>query len=160
MKEKHSSLCDLVKAPLPNSLPAMKVVLDTNCLIAAAPRGAYPGWFWAAFREERFVLCLTTEIIEEYDEILSRLYGTARASLIIDELSSAPNVEQVTVYYRMRLIRYDPDDDKFSDCAFAANADYLITHDHHFNVLRPLFFPRINVIKLKDFKLILQEEKN
>jgi hypothetical protein len=30
----------------------------------------------------------------------------------------------VQVYYHLRLITADPDDDKFVDCAFKANAKY------------------------------------
>ena len=30
----------------------------------------------------------------------------------------------------------DPDDDAFADCAIAAEADYLITSDHHFAPLK------------------------
>ena len=31
-----------------------------------------------------------------------------------------------------RTISADRDDDKFADCAIAANADYIITSDKHF----------------------------
>jgi predicted nucleic acid-binding protein len=98
-------------------------------------------------------------MIEEYDEILSRRYSPVVSRALIKEFLNASNVLRVTIYYHMLLIRHDPDDDKFADCAFASGAHYLITHDHHFNVLRPLFFPRINVVKLKDFKLIIEEEE-
>lgn len=31
------------------------------------------------------------------------------------------------VYYHLHLITADPDDDKFVDCAFKANAKYIVT---------------------------------
>lgn len=37
--------------------------------------------------------------------------------------------------YRFGVIVADADDNKFSDCAIAAQADYIITSDHHFDVL-------------------------
>ncbi|WP_394353367.1 hypothetical protein [Mucilaginibacter mali] len=45
------------------------------------------------------------------------------------------------------------------DCAFAANADYIVTHDNHFNVLKTIPFPRIPLIDIHSFKLILEEAK-
>jgi putative PIN family toxin of toxin-antitoxin system len=137
----------------------MKIVVDTNCLIDVVPTNPQRYWFWDALRDGRFTVCVTTEILEEYEEILSRRYSPALVDAVLRNLLASDHVEYVTIYYHMLLIRHDPDDDKFSDCAFASNAHYLITHDHHFNILRPLFFPRINVVKLKDFKLILQEKK-
>ncbi len=38
--------------------------------------------------------------------------------------------------FRFHLIAADPDDDKFADCAIAAEADYLITEYRHFDVLK------------------------
>ena len=34
------------------------------------------------------------------------------------------------------LITADPDDNKFADCAIAAEADFIITADQHFEVMR------------------------
>ena len=36
----------------------------------------------------------------------------------------------------MLLINADPDDNKFFDIAVAANADYLVTNDAHFNMVK------------------------
>ncbi len=45
----------------------------------------------------------------------------------------------------------DEDDNKFVDCAIAAGADYIVTEDHHFDYLRQIPFPQLNVISLDDF---------
>lgn len=63
------------------------------------------------------------------------------------------------VYYQMNLISSDKDDNKFVDCAFAANADYIITHDHHFNVLTTIPFPRIPLADISLFKSILESKR-
>ena len=44
--------------------------------------------------------------------------------------------------------------DKFVDCAFNAGADYIVTNDRHFNVLKNIDFPKINVIDIVTFKRI------
>lgn len=51
----------------------------------------------------------------------------------------------------MELITADPDDNKFVDCAFAAGADYLVSEDSHFNVLRTTPFPLLNLVTLDEF---------
>lgn len=51
---------------------------------------------------------------------------------------------------------FDDDDNKFADCAIAANADYLVTNDKHFNVLKSVAFPKIQIIKIDGFMEILK----
>ncbi len=65
------------------------------------------------------------------------------------------NVELITPYYRWELIQEDPDDNKFVDCAVAGQADYVVTHDKHFNVLRDIPFPKVEIIRLDELKKLL-----
>ena len=58
------------------------------------------------------------------------------------------------------LITQDPDDNKFVDCAIVANADYLVSEDNHFNVLKDIPFPKVNVITLEQFQNDLQSQKD
>lgn len=51
----------------------------------------------------------------------------------------------------LELIQADPDDNKFVDCAFAANATYIVSNDRHFDVLSKIDFPKIQVLKLIEF---------
>ena len=37
---------------------------------------------------------------------------------------------------RYQLIKSDPDDNKFVDCAISANAKYIVSQDHHYDVIR------------------------
>lgn len=48
-----------------------------------------------------------------------------------------------------------PDRNKFSDCAVAGGADYLVTQDGHFDVLKDIAFSKINVVGLNEFRSIL-----
>lgn len=43
-------------------------------------------------------------------------------------------------------------DRKFVDCAFAGNVDFLVTNDKHFNSLKNLDFPKINVLTIQEFE--------
>ena len=49
----------------------------------------------------------------------------------------------------------NPDDNKFIDCAVSANANFIVTHDKHFNVLSDVDFPKVEVIDIQKFKDIL-----
>jgi predicted nucleic acid-binding protein len=46
------------------------------------------------------------------------------------------NIHRVSPSFRFNLITADPDDNKFADCAIAAEADFIITADQHFEVMR------------------------
>lgn len=74
---------------------------------------------------------------------------------IIQALLDLPNTKMVQVYYHLHLITADPDDDKFVDCAFKANAKYIVTQDHHYDVLRNIPFPKIEVVDINEFLNIL-----
>ncbi len=46
----------------------------------------------------------------------------------------------------------DPDDNKFVDCAIIANADYIVSDDSHFKVLKDIPFPVVRVLSLEQFQ--------
>ena len=94
----------------------------------------------------RNILCVSNEIIEEYIEILQQLTNKEIANIIIEAIVNSPYVEFITPYYRFNLIKTDPDDNKFVDCAISANARYIVTNDHHYDVLHDIKFPRVDVI--------------
>ena len=135
-----------------------KVVLDTNCLLASLSKlgGAYP--VWKGFQEERYTLCVTTEILEEYEEIIAQKTTPTLAKNVVDLIVKSPNVVQVNTYFHWGLITADPDDNKFVDCAFAAGATYIVSDDSHFNILRDITFPQLLVLRLKEFLESLQKE--
>jgi predicted nucleic acid-binding protein len=93
---------------------------------------------------------VSTEILEEYAEILERKTSPKFAELALDVISNNPYTVFITPYYHFKLIVADPDDDKFVDCAVAGNAKYIVTEDSHYDVLIGLDFPRVDVIKLDD----------
>jgi len=66
-------------------------------------------------------------------------------------LKELPNVHYIQVYYNWRLLD-DEDDNKFSDCYIAANAEYLVTNDKDFNKLKSLPFPSLNVVNIQEFE--------
>ena len=69
----------------------------------------------------------------------------------MDAITGNPHTKRITPHYHFHLIVSDPDDNKFVDCAIAADAKYLVTEDHHFDVLKQVDFPHVEVIGLDDF---------
>ena len=135
-----------------------RIVLDTNCLIAALSRHSeyYP--VWSGFQTGKYVMCVSNEILEEYEEIIEKKTSAIVAQNVINLLLKSKNVEFVVPSFKFRLIEADHDDDKFVDCAFAANATYIVSDDKHFEVLKDIEFPKLLVLKLKEFLGLLQSE--
>ncbi|MBO0932347.1 putative toxin-antitoxin system toxin component, PIN family [Fibrella aquatilis] len=133
----------------------MRVVIDTNCLIAAIPRLGVHYWLYSAFINRDFEWVVSQEILTEYEEKLSDFYSPSLAQNVLKLLAAAPNVIHVEASFKWLLIKNDPDDNKFADVAFAAGADYLVNNDGDFNVLKSCEYPKINVIRLEVFKQIL-----
>jgi uncharacterized protein len=67
-----------------------------------------------------------------------------------------PNISLISPAFQTRLIYPDMDDNKFVDCAFNANAHYLVTNDRDYRVLKTIPFPFIQVLAIDDFVGILR----
>ncbi len=131
----------------------MKIVLDTNCLLVALPKKSQYRCVWEAFRQEKFILCYSTEILQEYEELLTHFYSPDIATFTVEILLKSPNIIQCIPYYRWNLISADAEDNKFVDCALNASADCIVTNDKHFNILKNIDFPKIDVIDIDTFKV-------
>ena len=132
------------------------IVLDTNILLVAiSPRSPYH-WIFDAFINEKFNLCVTTDILLEYEEIISKHMGKKLADTILQIIENAINIKLITNYFNWNIIKTDYDDNKFVDCAIACNAHYLATNDKHFNILKTIEFPKVNIINIEELKKILK----
>ena len=100
-------------------------------------------------------LYVTNDVLLEYEEIISRKYSESVAENFLKTLKEASNVYLTEVHYKFNLIQSDPDDNKFVDCAIAASVDFLITNDKHFNVLKDVPFPKVNITRLEEFEKII-----
>ena len=111
----------------------IRVVLDTNVLLS--------GTFWtgASYRilewvdKGKIVLILSDSIFEEYnrivrsDEILDKkAYNPERVESIIKLLQKALFVQPEE---KLKVVKEDPDDDKFLEAAIAGRADFIISRD-------------------------------
>ena len=137
-----------------------RIVLDTNCLISSLSRRGQYYLVWKGLQTGQFILCVSTEILEEYAEKITEKMSVEVANNVIHLLLESAYVELVNPYFSLHLIEADHDDDKFVDCAFAANATYIVSDDKHYDVLKEISFPKLLVLKLKEFLGLLQQGDN
>lgn len=128
-----------------------RLVLDTNALIQCLPNKSPYRKIWNSILEGDNTLCVSNGILEEYEEILDRMYGPQIADFALLSIVNRATLIHVTPYFRYNLIEADPDDNKFVNCAIAGNVDFLISEDHHFDILKETDFPPVNLIGLDDF---------
>lgn len=128
-----------------------KVVLDTNVLLVSISSKSEFHWIFEAFIKEEYTLCITTDILTEYAEIIERHMGPDVSQNVLGLIANSSNVEYITSYFRFQLLK-DEDDDKFVDCAISANASFIVSHDKDFRVLDSIDFPKVRVINAFEFK--------
>src|ERR1039457_5594540 len=128
---------------------ALRLIIDTNVLVSALLK---PG----GIERAAFVLTITkparmyvtAAILEEYAEVLARpglgIHKGARLQLL-DTIRN----RGLLIAPRMRVqAAFDPDDDKFLECADAAKADYLVTGNRrHF----PRFWKGTKIVTAREF---------
>ena len=136
----------------------MNIVLDTNVLLVSLPSHSPFHLIFQALRDGRYTLFVTNETLTEYEEQISIRLGVTRTDVQLRELLNLPNITLIDVYFNWYKIKADPDDDKFSDCAFACGADYLVTNDRHFNILKDAIdFPQVTVVTAQEFMDVLSK---
>lgn len=133
----------------------MKIVLDTNAFLVAIPPKSQYRPIFDALLQKKFILAYSTEILLEYEEILKRKANPIVVANALELLNAMSNIDKIEVYFHWNLIETDIDDNKFVDCAIAANADYIVTNDKHFQILKTVDFPKVNIISVEEFRNLL-----
>lgn len=128
----------------------MLFVLDTNIFVASLSLTSKHHWVIKALMDERFELCISHDILLEYEEILTKKYGAVITSNFLKALQELPNVHTVEVYFQWNLLA-DEDDNKFVDAAVAGGAAYIVSEDRHFRRLAEVDFPKVGLMRLDDF---------
>jgi putative PIN family toxin of toxin-antitoxin system len=112
----------------------MKVVFDTNVLVAAArsKQGASYALL-SMLPSTRFQLALSVSLYTEWQAVMTRpenlpIGMTAEdAKAFLRYLASIAHLQDVFYLWRPRL--KDPDDDMVLECAVAAGCRYIVTHN-------------------------------
>ena len=136
----------------------MKIVLDTNVLLVSISSKSRLHWIFQKIILGELTLCVTSNILSEYAEIIEQHMGIRTSNAALGLIENLPNINYITSYFKFELLE-DKDDNKFVDCAIAANSDYIVTHDKDFNILKNIDFPKIKVIDTVDLEILLFTKK-
>jgi putative PIN family toxin of toxin-antitoxin system len=134
----------------------LRVVLDTNIVLSAlSPKLPYRHILRRAIQGE-FGWFVTTEILLEYEEKITEFFGEEIANTFLEALLFSRYTHRVEVFYRFNVLN-DLDDNKFLDCAFAANAHFIVSEDKAFASLAQLAFPKMTRLQLAEFSAVLEQ---
>ena len=139
----------------------MRIVLDTNVLLQIISSRSPHHWLWQSLRQQEITLCVTTDILDEYHEIITRFYGSVvLADHVLETIIGWTSLVRVEKYYFWGLPYKDPDDQKFIDCYVACGAYYLVTEDKvFFKEFKKDNFLKVRVLKPQNFLTVFEEFK-
>lgn len=127
----------------------MRVVLDTNAFVSSF-YGGKPREVINLWKRGKIEICISEEILEEYLRVLSR-GGAGKESLeeLLDLLKTGEHLQFARIEKPYRVVKKDPHDDKFIECAIAAGAKYIISGDRH--LLEVKEFMGVKVVTPSEF---------
>ncbi len=135
----------------------MRIILDTNVLLVSIGRKSQYRPIFDAFLQQKFILIISNDLLLEYAEIITLKTNTIVSDNIIEMLLAQPNVEKREIFFKWGLLENDYDDNKFIDTAIVGNVDFIVTNDKHFNPLKDIDFPKVEIIDIDTF---LEKIKN
>ncbi len=114
----------------------MRVVIDTSIFIASfwegRSRTAVELW-----KKGKITLCVSEAILKEYFYIIPRFNRLNKeAGELLSLFKTRKNIKMITPSKRLKVIKEDPVDNKFLECAAEAKAEYIISADKHLRNLR------------------------
>jgi putative PIN family toxin of toxin-antitoxin system len=128
----------------------VKAVIDTNVILTIISKKSRYRWIFDYIIVGKIELCVSTEILFEYREILELKTGSVIAENILKFIFASPYLQKTDVYYNFNLISIDQSDNKFVDCAISAGS-LIISNDKHFRSLKSIGFPKVDVFTLDEF---------
>ena len=136
-------------------MPVFKVVIDTNVFVSyfwgGNPKKVIDLWI-----DGELVLLISAPIIVEIGRTLIGL-GVAEETIAALCEMLLMKSDLVIPKREFHVVREDPADNKFAECAVEGNADYLITGDNHLLKLERVVKTRI--VNPSEFLKIRNEHK-
>ena len=127
----------------------MRIVVDTNVLISGLFFGGFPRRILTSIINKQLTACATTEIINEYEEIVEEMIDRKQGHL--NRTILAPLIQTMEIIEPVSHIEVcrDPDDDKFLECARDSHALYVVSGDKDLLVIEK--YENIQIVTAKDF---------
>ena len=136
----------------------MRVVLDTNVFVSALFWRGYPFIVLNLCLELEVQLVVSEDILQEVIKILTeeRKFELTQEEVEIYSEILRNSVEVVTPVQKLKVVKEDPTDDKFIECALAGEADYIISGDKHLLGLKE--YEDIKILTSAEFLRILHRK--
>jgi len=114
----------------------LKVVIDTNVFVSSF-LGGNPRRIIDLWRNEEITLCLSKDVLDEYVGVIQRigLTGEDEIQELLSLFAKGFNLLFTTKTPKITVVKNDPDDDKFIECAVALKAEVIITGDRELRAL-------------------------
>ena len=116
----------------------MNIVIDTNVVISAILFGGVPGKLIDLWKNRRIVPLISEEIMTEYIRVLAY----PKFNLSEEEINYIIHQEILPFFKVVKsvpgssIVKQDPDDDKFIQCAEAGKAKIILSGDQHLLALK------------------------
>lgn len=128
----------------------IKIVLDTNVIISGLGWKGKPREIIKLWEKAKITFYISAEILNEYIEVLERNIIPANDyKWFVRLLEEKKNIEIVKPKEHFDIVKEDPDDNIFLDCAIESNVKYIITGNDHLLNLKE--FKGIKIITPSDF---------
>lgn len=128
----------------------IKAILDTNVVISAIVFGGKPRRVLNLAIEGKVSLFFSEPMFEEIREILGgRKFRFTAPQLLAVERELEAISDTVYPDKRIKIVKDDPDDDVFIECALAADADYIVSGDKHLLDLKS--YGNIKIVNAAEF---------
>ena len=127
-----------------------RVVVDTNVFVSSF-FGGNPRKIVDLWKSGQVTICLSKPIIDEYVEVLQRLGLQNERELgeLLNLFARGLHVLFSANTPELHLVKEDPDDDKFIECAVALKAGFVISGDK--NLIAIKGYMSIRIVTPKEF---------
>ena len=137
----------------------MKIVIDTNVFISATFWSGASDQVVSKVESKEIGLVLSKDIIKEFSKVLN--YDEIKNKIKDKDLVMKYAVnkivfisEIVDIPRKLKIVKDDPDDDKFIETAVEGRADYIVTNDKH--LLNVKEIEGVKIVKPDEFLKILE----
>ena len=127
-----------------------RIVLDTNVTIAAFFWNGNPRKIFELAKKQKVKLFYSQPILEEFIRVLAYpKFGLTNNEMlpIVNDFIKTGN--KISVTSKLNVIKEDPTDNIFLECATDAKAQYIISGDHHLLDLKN--YNKIQILNPKEF---------
>ena len=127
-----------------------RLVLDTNVLISALFWKGAPRKLYAYIRAGKYIMLFTNDMSKELIRVLShKKFGLTAQEIFPILVDIRRHTHWVHVKTKIDVIKEDPTDNIFLECAAEGDADCIISGDRHLLSLKN--FQGIPILKVREF---------